>query len=1296
MAPRRSVKISSLGKKVSAVPDKATRRKNTPPLKVPSVITISIPVNKSSLDVPDSVRKIDFNTKIALADEVARSQLIKEPIAVQINPPVLKNKKSRPKLEETQLFNLSTIKTEPEEETKSTATTVKKSNKKTPGKIQPATKVVTRKRVADATIQKPAVKRQKKIATQAANKHDPAENTPEQQNVSETNTPEPENETKTNTIEKKLPLIGDVKNRRSPRKVSSKEVKLPPNEESAEQKVQSKDDSLTKSCISNKSDLTNSLTSPSELSTHNLRKRLRRGKQACDMSLEKPLQSIPEISCLKSPQNLKSPKPEAANNKSGTPQSLAITSKKSNEGNEVQRLKTLRVRPSKPLGIKHNKKTEENISKGDNTAPVNSRQNSISSISNLSWTRDISSSSTTTCVTVSSKDFVCIDKKIPLVKLTNVDSEIHKYKSKYVPNADNADEDSSSSSSDDSSSSDSESSADSDSRISPSGCTSVKLNSLHLSSPSRNSVVESKVEEHNPNKKDYGKAAEKLMQALNKIDMEFINWIHDSDFATSDLSKIKEKLFTILNNEFCALRHCRYLQEISNPERTKDPYLNLTNRPEVVENNKERKKLQTKTIESNATELNKTERNHDEPKTVVFKLVNNNTAEGDVVKGNNTKCDAVAKKLFKINQPCENTRWLDKDSPKRSDRNVTSVKARVETDQITSNIDESYPEEAFIKPSTSGCGVSSKVRRVSEFNDSASENEDFTADAYANKLTQSAHDDDDALSLFAESITGIESSKMNASIMSTPAEKQIEEYIPKPIQNHLISPPNYSYRPTKISDHAKNVIVKTVCEKQNADSTSIYKESNDLPSEYKESESLTDSVESNQEVIPKSSAIQVNSPYNVNSPCLIANLYTLKPKKHNVIFRGYCFFNLIHRCSSSLYGKPCRYSHDIPDEKVVSKKLSILSNEILLKEYMLIRKNQHIMRRFGMCVLFECVKRKLTRVVVEIAYDFLMKGVKGLQIDETLKVTAVEVALLYLNEIDLSVCEDILKLRVGDSLLCEVFMQIMTSTQNFSRFKPVFLSLTYFMVNNDRTFGLEVAEQILERVCILPFDETVVRALIQIMRLTKPEIFLNSMIVHFENLISPRQDIFDEYALVKGEINFEKSVSKVKEQRPVSINQPVMPQSVDHPLLLLPVAQPQKIQAVDQPLNVRPEMRECVPLPPSPDTTHLDNMNKMTEDHVTPKITRTILGFRSAPTSQTAVISPSSSNEEKTLSHNKWKNRSILQKIAKNNFFSPRQTSPFMRFSGMPGRHIRKRQFNHRQVTLGRSPIAYPPPGQDF
>lgn len=335
------------------------------------------------------------------------------------------------------------------------------------------------------------------------------------------------------------------------------------------------------------------------------------------------------------------------------------------------------------------------------------------------------------------------------------------------------------------------------------------------------------------------------------------------------------------------------------------------------------------------------------------------------------------------------------------------------------------------------------------------------------------------------------------------------------------------------------------------------------------------------------------------------------------------------------------------------------------------------MRKYAMLVLFECAQRALTRVVVEIAYDFIKRNAETVLIDETLKIEAVEFALLHLNDVDMSVCEDLLFLVVPNgSLLCEAFMQVMTSTQNFSRFKSVFLSLTYFMVNNDRTFTLEVAVQVLERVCILPFEEPVVRALVQIIRLTDPEVFLNSMISHFEKVISVNSDVLNEYMLIKREVDFEKLARRVKESQTVQIQQPTLQQpAIQH--------QPAMLN-VDPVQTVRPEMREGVPLPPSPDTTHLDHVNKPNEETMVPQITRTIRGLNLPPTPIANPITPTNKM------YQGWKNKSIFQHINRSKYPSPMRPPPARMM-----RPQMQKGFNQRLVTFGGSPIIYPPPGPD-
>lgn len=151
------------------------------------------------------------------------------------------------------------------------------------------------------------------------------------------------------------------------------------------------------------------------------------------------------------------------------------------------------------------------------------------------------------------------------------------------------------------------------------------------------------------------------------------------------------------------------------------------------------------------------------------------------------------------------------------------------------------------------------------------------------------------------------------------------------------------------------------------------------------------------------------------------------------------------------------------------------------------------------CFVSQCQRRELPKILVEMVIIFISKSNPFLSADVACKVDTIESALLYLNNVNLAVCEDRLKYSFSDGkYLCEVFMETIANTQNFWRFKPVFLALADFMVRERRTFTLEVAGHILERVCIFKFEEPLALVLLSIIELTDGKIFDNSMIGTFE------------------------------------------------------------------------------------------------------------------------------------------------------------------------------------------------------
>lgn len=348
------------------------------------------------------------------------------------------------------------------------------------------------------------------------------------------------------------------------------------------------------------------------------------------------------------------------------------------------------------------------------------------------------------------------------------------------------------------------------------------------------------------------------------------------------------------------------------------------------------------------------------------------------------------------------------------------------------------------------------------------------------------NDDDDALSLFAESITGFDSSRASSNTSLAPEIPTHEEYVPRPLRDTW-APVERIYQPSKIDDPPANT-KKLVCEKQNADSTSLHKEPEIVVPTASETV-VEKSLPVENEVEPSQGVT-----WGQRQQLTIS---TFKPQSatRNITLRGVCFFNLISNCKKI----HCLFPHRVVGEVEFNTRLSKLSEEQFIQEYLLIVKFSTLRIKYMTCFVSQCQRRELPKILVEMVIIFISKSNPFLSADVACKVDTIESALLYLNNVNLAVCEDRLKYSFSDGkYLCEVFMETIANTQNFWRFKPVFLALADFMVRERRTFTLEVAGHILERVCIFKFEEPLALVLLSIIELTDGKIFDNSMIGTFE------------------------------------------------------------------------------------------------------------------------------------------------------------------------------------------------------
>ncbi|XP_045503727.1 uncharacterized protein LOC123700530 isoform X2 [Colias croceus] len=409
-------------------------------------------------------------------------------------------------------------------------------------------------------------------------------------------------------------------------------------------------------------------------------------------------------------------------------------------------------------------------------------------------------------------------------------------------------------------------------------------------------------------------------------------------------------------------------------------------------------------------------------------------------------------------------------------------------------------------------------------------------------------DVDDALSLFAESILDVESNRRSSVYAHPPEpEPEVDEYVPQPLVPVTFKKPKpVSYNPTKIiSELSKKTNQLNICEKQSADSTSL-RNNNDCTPIVNNFETSSESSRSDNDEPRKLPTPNFFTPA---KPCFMQKPYHPTELVKSTLLRGTCVFNLIENCKNA---ENCNFPHNYPDAKVIANRMERLADDDFMQEYIMFRSFIQLRRMYGLCFIDACVRRNLTRCLVEMSIDFVLKSNDAVVKDVRLKTEALERTLLYLNYVDLPQCEDLLKWKVRPGvLLCDVFLQVIGQSQNFNRFRTVFIKLTMFMCRIDRTFDSEVAGQVLERVCILPYELGLNRTLLEILKKTDPIVFSNSMCEMLESrLLSTNKMLYDDFIRLKQMKTSEVGQSNVLEQ------------------------------------SIR-----C-----SPDTTNYDNMNKMQEE----------------------------------------------------------------------------------------------------
>lgn len=403
-------------------------------------------------------------------------------------------------------------------------------------------------------------------------------------------------------------------------------------------------------------------------------------------------------------------------------------------------------------------------------------------------------------------------------------------------------------------------------------------------------------------------------------------------------------------------------------------------------------------------------------------------------------------------------------------RNISELSSSEKSVEYRSEGSDEVPNsQVEVNPETDqvSYGAESRVESASlmpmDLPDAPAKDNYCDYDVYKSKNKDYADDGDDLLSLFAESLSGFDS--VRNSVRSA-RDSPIEEF------REPIAPCN----PIAANKEQTSVVkTKTTdVQKQNADSsTYLYASTSEVNSTKRiPTHTVTE--------IPKTDE---------DRPLLMADIFkTTTNHLGSTVFKGVCFYNLISKCKNA----SCVYPHVIPDQIQIKNKLNSLPEPKFVHEYLLMRKNPVLRKRFMVLYVDECLKRDLTRFLVEMALDATRE-------EPAIKTYIMETTLLHLNDKDLETCKDLLldpNLTYYEPL-SDIFMQTIADTQNFSRFKPVFVKLTKFLVQRKHRFDLVVATQILERICILQYEAPLAEAAVSLIKNTSTTIFKSSLLNKF-------------------------------------------------------------------------------------------------------------------------------------------------------------------------------------------------------
>lgn len=235
------------------------------------------------------------------------------------------------------------------------------------------------------------------------------------------------------------------------------------------------------------------------------------------------------------------------------------------------------------------------------------------------------------------------------------------------------------------------------------------------------------------------------------------------------------------------------------------------------------------------------------------------------------------------------------------------------------------------------------------------------------------------------------------------------------------------------------------------------------------------------------------------------------PYKSVLLMNSFCFRNLTTYCR---FGSSCKFKHTFPTDVEISMKLEQLTNELFNSEYLKLRRHDKPMYMYLKCFVDNCLYRGMPRLLFQMAID-----TQNLNHDNIVwKTTILENILVSLKEDDIDMCKDLLMFSFeNDYLLCDLFMQVISNSQNLSQFQSVLGILATFFMDIKRIVHVDVALKVLDRASILPHNEELLLSILKIVYNTDSSILSNQLMVFLRNAVSElNSELLNEFMKLHG------------------------------------------------------------------------------------------------------------------------------------------------------------------------------------